>query len=253
MSNYLNNIVARSMNVAEVVQPRLPQLFEPANSFVAERPDTALQVEVQSSWPTTANEISETPARHSAHAEAPPPASYLEPPRHLSQPNPFHSEEPRQVSTSTPPPIPIPAIDAETESLPRLNVNDEGAVTFDRRSATQPAPLATQSRRIIQQPTPDSAPSATVRPSSTRVSAPARDARSRTTAMLPPPASHSLLSPTAPVSQVEQQPPTVKITIGRIDVRAVMPPAQPAATSRGRAKPALSLEGYLKQREEGKR
>ena len=251
MSNYLNNIVARSMNVAEVVQPRLPQLFEPANSYVAERPDTALQVEVQSSSPTTPNEISETPARHPAHAEAPPPASYLERPRHLSQPNPFHSEARRHVSTSTPPPI--PAIDAEAESLPRLTVNDEGAVTFDRRSATQPAPLATQSSRIIQPRAPDSAPSSTVRPSSTRVSAPARNARPRTTAMLPPPASHPLLSSTAPASQVEQQPPTVKITIGRIDVRAVMPPAQPAATSRGAAKPALSLEGYLKQREEGKR
>lgn len=251
MSNYLNNIVARSMNVAEVVQPRLPQLFEPANSYVAERPDSALQVEVQPSWPTAPNEIAETPAKHSVHAEAPPPAPRFEPPRPLSQPNPFHSEESRQISTPTPPPI--PAMDAEPESLPHLNVNDEGVVTFDRRSATQPVPPATQSRRITQQPVPGSAPSATVRLSSTRVSVSARDARPRTTAMLQPPASQPLLSSTAPVNQVEQQPPTVKITIGRIDVRAVMPPAQPAATSRGRAKPALSLEGYLKQREEGKR
>jgi hypothetical protein len=47
--------------------------------------------------------------------------------------------------------------------------------------------------------------------------------------------------------------PVVKVTIGRIDVRAVMaapsPPSQPAA----RPMPQLTLEEYVKQRREGLR
>src|SRR6185369_5921293 len=45
----------------------------------------------------------------------------------------------------------------------------------------------------------------------------------------------------------------IRISIGRVDVRAIMPAGPAKATVATRAKPALSLENYLKQREEGKR
>lgn len=47
--------------------------------------------------------------------------------------------------------------------------------------------------------------------------------------------------------------PTIKVTIGRIDVRAVTPPApvSPAPVRVQRARPALSLDDYLKQRNGG--
>lgn len=45
--------------------------------------------------------------------------------------------------------------------------------------------------------------------------------------------------------------PTIKITIGRVDVRAVMQP-QPAPRPTPERRPALSLDEYLKQRSEGK-
>jgi hypothetical protein len=48
--------------------------------------------------------------------------------------------------------------------------------------------------------------------------------------------------------------PTIKVTIGRIEVRAIMPPAPPAPrTKPARTGPTLSLEDYLKQRNEGRR
>lgn len=48
-------------------------------------------------------------------------------------------------------------------------------------------------------------------------------------------------------------PPSVQVTIGRVDVRAVMPPAPPAPpTPPARRTPALSLDDYLKRRNEGK-
>jgi hypothetical protein len=44
-----------------------------------------------------------------------------------------------------------------------------------------------------------------------------------------------------------EAPPSVRITIGRVDVRAVMPPS-PARTVKSAARKALSLDDYLKQR-----
>jgi hypothetical protein len=45
----------------------------------------------------------------------------------------------------------------------------------------------------------------------------------------------------------------VHISIGRIEVRAVTPPAQPAARTPPAPRPKLSLDEYLRQRNEGKR
>ena len=47
--------------------------------------------------------------------------------------------------------------------------------------------------------------------------------------------------------------PTIKITIGRVDVRAIMPAAPAPRPAPTRPSPALSLDDYLKQREGGRR
>jgi len=48
--------------------------------------------------------------------------------------------------------------------------------------------------------------------------------------------------------------PTVKVTIGRIDVRAIMPaPGPPKPAAKGRTGPAMSLDDYLKERTGGGR
>ena len=49
-----------------------------------------------------------------------------------------------------------------------------------------------------------------------------------------------------------EQPPIVRVTIGRIDVRAT-PPAAPSRKSSTRSEPKLTLDAYLKSRREGTR
>jgi hypothetical protein len=57
-----------------------------------------------------------------------------------------------------------------------------------------------------------------------------------------------------PVDAPSNAPPVIRVTIGRIEVRAIMAPAAPPQpSSRKTAAGTLSLEEYLKQRSEGKR
>ena len=49
-----------------------------------------------------------------------------------------------------------------------------------------------------------------------------------------------------------EQPPIVRVTIGRIDVRAT-PPAVPSRKSSARSEPKLTLDAYLNSRKEGTR
>jgi hypothetical protein len=52
--------------------------------------------------------------------------------------------------------------------------------------------------------------------------------------------------------QPEQAPPTIQVTIGRVEVRATPPPSLPAAQRQIPTPPLKSLDDYLRQREEGR-
>ena len=58
-------------------------------------------------------------------------------------------------------------------------------------------------------------------------------------------------SPPVPAAAVASVPPDVHITIGRVEIRAVTPPAAPRASSR--PAPRVSLDDYLKQTAGGRR
>ena len=53
-------------------------------------------------------------------------------------------------------------------------------------------------------------------------------------------------------NESSEQPPIVRVTIGRIDVRAT-PPVMPSRKSSTRSEPKLTLDAYLKSRTEGRR
>lgn len=59
--------------------------------------------------------------------------------------------------------------------------------------------------------------------------------------------------PDAPLV-VQAEPPVVKVTIGRVVVKAVLPPPTPARPTPVAAsqRPALTLEAYVQARNEGK-
>jgi hypothetical protein len=54
-------------------------------------------------------------------------------------------------------------------------------------------------------------------------------------------------------SELPSPPPTIRVTIGRIEVRAIMPPSPPTRAKPVRPGPTLSLEDYLKQRNKGQK
>ena len=74
-----------------------------------------------------------------------------------------------------------------------------------------------------------------------------------------PPAAVAIPLPTGPAPQwrpaAAQQPPTIKVTIGRVEIRAVTPPpaAAPQRPAERRVAARLSLDEYLRQRNEGRR
>jgi hypothetical protein len=57
----------------------------------------------------------------------------------------------------------------------------------------------------------------------------------------------------SPEPKRSDESPTVKVSIGRIDVRAVHPPPVPVKSERPKQQPMLSLENYLQQRRRGER
>ena len=59
---------------------------------------------------------------------------------------------------------------------------------------------------------------------------------------------HSVL----PAAETTQAAPTIRVTIGRIDVRAIPGPAPAPSSKQARRSPALSLDDYLKQGKGGR-
>jgi hypothetical protein len=50
-----------------------------------------------------------------------------------------------------------------------------------------------------------------------------------------------------PIAEPTEEPAAVRVTIGRVEVRAVFPAAAPAAQSKSRPAPVMPLDEYLKQ------
>jgi len=84
------------------------------------------------------------------------------------------------------------------------------------------------------------------RPGSTALAAAARPTRVVAGGVQP---SRVALRPT----ESNHEPPIVRVTIGRIEVRAEAPPTGPPRKAPARPGPKLTLDAYLKERKEGRR
>lgn len=67
------------------------------------------------------------------------------------------------------------------------------------------------------------------------------------------PAQQAIINTQEKVQLMAAKPPTIQVTIGHIEVRAVTMPPPQAPRSRKKSQPSLSLEDYLKQRSGGQR
>lgn len=242
MSDYLNNIVARSLSVAEVVQPRVPHLFEQA---VVAPP---VEMEPVSTGESAAEKRVELSVEQSSYSQTP--TEQLNPMVATPLSERFQPESPAQTVLPPTPFLPEPA-------TPVLEV---------RQSAKPQAPNAPASRTksvsARAQATQQQRPANQNANNDTDTVVPSRVGPPPIESSAPVPKSeavtHRTISPTVPaalpqVNRAEPQLPPIRINIGRVDVRAIMPAAPPVVHSSPRPKPALSLESYLKQREEGKR
>ena len=251
MSDYLNNIVSRSLSVAEVVQPRVPHLFEQTPAVTVSAEDV---VPVQSAETS----FDFRPADESPCVPAPP--ATVTPQIAAPSFEPFRTEPARETAAtaaasarvSEAPEQPTPAAEVTNRIVRPVVPENVGPIV---RTVPPRVAVPNQPRATRQQTQAENFPGRT-EPDRT---APARNDRSviirvpeRATPRHPSVANAVL--PPPPLNQPVEQPlPPIKINIGRVDVRAIMPAAPPPVSHAVRPKPALSLESYLKQREEGKR
>ena len=230
MSDYLNNIVARSLSVADVVQPRVPHLFEQTVTATPVDAEPVSRGESVAERVIDYSEAQQIP--YSASPSAPVNPTVASPVLEQFQPEPA-----------------APVALSPTQVLPEPPMPDTSTKSAATAAANAPA---TQQRRAVNQNAGrvvDPVVPSRVGPSQTKPSATVRNGEPvtrRTAASI----SQAALPP---VNRGEQQLAPIRINIGRVDVRAIMPAAPPVVPNSSRPKPALSLESYLKQREEGKR
>jgi hypothetical protein len=260
MSDYLSRLVARTLRSEAVLRPRILSRFEPLNPL-------------NHSQPLEWQPKDEVEVFQQEHATDPPEASRVRRdtgnspsgrPRQI-EPEPYRGKyvSPTLLQPANPP------LQHEQESH-QVSRNE------DRRSVSQEIPLiasetAKVPHKMAEAPDKNTSDDQTVQPRSVQplIHGPAA---------VPPAASAVEMRSTKPwsnkepfverataggttkrsesnwVAKGQQVAPTVKVHIGRIDVRAVMPAVPSPQRPRGaRPKAELSLDDYLKQRGEGRR
>lgn len=215
MSDFLASLLARGMGAAPAIRPRLPSLFEsPAGRApMVEANEVAEAVVLRPAPPTATSRDTVMGGEAQVHLAPPPAAS---PGRALTPPQSTQPESGRATVMAT--------------------AAMAGPVV--------PPPTPTHPPSVETGAKPRSEPATGMAPSIPRMPAP------------PLPAAVIPLSRPVAVRVAEPQrppePPSVRITIGRVEVRAV--PANPPAARPGRrASPKLSLEDYLRPRAGGAR
>jgi hypothetical protein len=258
MSDYLGNLIARTFASAVPVRPQLASLFEPApvsreklsrpkfeqENFM-ERPPTTGRSERVVPMPMRRQSVLREPMQ--TVPEISPARKILKPGPEselallpTSVPGQSNVQKASRIFSRLPPPLTLredkPSNSTRGRSdiikspLPEVvaSVSYEGIVREEAGSfqpATALKPVAISERRERESLT-----------------------RSTPQAIVP---TIRALPPFAPLSPARAPPPTINVTIGRVEVRAMPPPAQ----QRARPKPAkvLSLEDYLRQRANGGR
>jgi hypothetical protein len=230
--DFLTRLAHRATGTLPVVQPRLPARFEPAEgTYAGAAPGGEVAAETAAPNPKPASRrASVTDPREPGHdapqgvRSEPPNAATPHPPRATIIDSAFREDQGRHQARS-----------ARSSDAPSF----QGPPTADRPAAASITPLLDAD--ILPAPPPRRA---------LRVDA--RPARVHATASQPPdtrwPAGGH---PTIETGAADAAPPTVHVHIGRIDVRAVVPPGPTPRLVARPAPPPTSLERYLSGRKGG--
>src|SRR5205085_5838300 len=249
MGNFLDNVAARSLNLLPVVRPRLSSRFEPlspvggfsvAPSFAADtiegeqRAPLVVAQSLAQTMNARAFEARRTRARAAQVADESQPASNA---AEQVESSPAQALPAQHAQTSVQPikieraPAQMPPATVAPQAQTPAAAHDDQQVDADATRG------GTESKR-------GSALDSSIR----RLVAGQLDARRE---RLTPPVTPLRESP--PLARAEareptERTPTIRITIGRIEVRAVTSPALAERRAPARPKPMLSLEDYLQQR-----
>jgi hypothetical protein len=211
MNDYLINLIARSLDRAPAIQPRVPSVFEPSELG-------SEQSSVDASNPTgrhSAADVMTSAQRKSGEPLAQRRRSVLEP----------HTA----MTDMRRPPNNAPVIQPSRGQV--IASGHETNLSTDRGiSEASPRPLS-ESPRSSSELIHATQPRPPVRP--------------------PVMPTHELSIGTSLQHTNTTPAPLIRVTIGRIDVRAVLPPAQPPRRTTS-TRPKLTLDEYLKQRNGGR-
>jgi hypothetical protein len=161
-----------------------------------------------------------------------------------------------EVEASAAPPMPPLVLSNSREQRPDTLLPDDRRNTVERAAASLPAgtPEAADFR---QEATPTQPPArAAILRGETEYATPAPPARDRTLSTDEAPrTARAANEPTRNrVAAERETPPVIRVTIGRVEVRAELPAPRAHRSAADQSKPAaLSLDDYLKQRSEGRR
>jgi hypothetical protein len=224
MSHFLARLVERARGTAARVEPIVAPRFAPA-------PITEIATEIEVPPPVRSSEA-QSPSPSVAPAQKVV-RQKIEPSRGeetrreeaAAAPQPEKLLVPREIPVSTP----TPSI------VTRIGPSD--VVVSPKVNGARPTESLSQ---------PSAARPGSVRPPATRVVTGAVD-RDQSSA---PSVIHQ---PPIRANDSHTEPPIVRVTIGRIEVRAETPPAPPPRKTPSPSRPTLSLDAYLKERKEGRR
>lgn len=259
MTDYLNSLVVRTLNLGTVVQPRLASLFEPLSTAGPEAAG-AWQSDSAFENPLSTNAMSDA-------SPAPVPTRINQPVQGtVGPPNVWrHAQETASVSNEPLkrflPPRPL----ATTPVQAHTPISALSPESTRRASDEEPKQHASKpSSAISSTAATDVHTRPRITPEVRRSYHATQAEQNQTSLMVPDPfASLASAAPQETVSSTAQAntqaavpteaPDTVVVTIGRVDVRAVFaPPAAAPRPNRSQAQP-MSLDEYLKQRSEGRR
>jgi hypothetical protein len=290
MSDYLSNLVARTLATVPVLQPRQPSLFEPVGGgWGLGNRDWGVVAEVE----TAAFPPPIQPTRSETAAVTPPPTTLVQPQpvperplaarpekKPAPTPSPMTIREriiqqtvvekkgrliPAAPPTAAPPrpakalAVPVPAaVQPRPPSPPPAPAPEKVNSRSQNEPPIRPLPTAAKQPfapepplRIVERERPTSEPSPPPKPDKRQVA--------------PPPTIRERILPRAAIAPPQREQamngrytpepppaPTIQVHIGRIEVRATPPPPQPAAKSGPKAA-LTSLDDYLRQRNGGPR
>lgn len=235
MSDYLSNLAARTLGLTEGIHPRLPSLFEPSPATVrsGSEPPPWLGPDARSAEP-----IPTEPVREPTSAAGPRGELFGD----AVQPVPRRPTEARArhaggVAAGLAPTgglatdLPGDAPDGARPETSREQVIGPGLPDVGLRAEAGPrsGPTILRPNEFL----------------------PAVGART-TTVVPQTPVPRPFVPPSSPASTARPEPgPAVRVTIGRVEVRAISPPASPLRQPRA-APPKPSLEEYLRSRRRGR-